>query len=66
MYKEIGTNNYSKLRDLFTSGYAPGIHFYTLNREVATTAILKQVGLWESEIKVSSFIDLINITYTHI
>jgi len=39
------------IRDLFTSGYAPGIHFYTLNREVATTAILKQVGLWESEIK---------------
>ena len=40
-------------RELFSSGYAPGIHFYTLNREVATTAILKQIGLW-SEIKVSS------------
>jgi len=38
------------IRELFSSGYAPGIHFYTLNREVATTAILKQIGLW-SEIK---------------
>jgi len=38
------------IRDLFQSGYAPGIHFYTLNREVATTAILKQVGLWKNEI----------------
>jgi len=34
------------IRDLFASGYAPGIHFYTLNREVATTAILKAIGLW--------------------
>ena len=38
-------------RELFSSGYAPGIHFYTLNREVAVISILKQVGLW-SEIKV--------------
>jgi len=34
------------IRDLFASGYAPGIHMYTLNREVATTSILKRVGLW--------------------
>jgi len=38
------------IRELFSSGYAPGIHFYTLNREVATTAILKAIGLW-SDIK---------------
>lgn len=38
------------IRELFSSGYAPGIHFYTLNREVAVVSILKQVGLW-SEIK---------------
>jgi hypothetical protein len=41
-------------RDLFASGYAPGIHFYTLNREVAVISILKQVGLW-SEAKVKFF-----------
>jgi len=40
------------IRELFSSGYAPGIHFYTLNREVATTAILKKIGLW-SDIKKS-------------
>jgi len=34
------------IRELFISGYAPGIHFYTLNREVATIAILKKLGLW--------------------
>ncbi|RXG69831.1 Methylenetetrahydrofolate reductase [Armadillidium vulgare] len=34
------------LRKIFNSGYAPGVHFYTLNREVATTTILKQLGLW--------------------
>merc|ERR1719244_920260 len=34
------------IRELFSSGYAPGIHFYTLNREVASTAILKRLGLW--------------------
>jgi len=38
------------IKELFLSGYAPGIHFYTLNREVATTAILKNIGLW-SDIK---------------
>jgi len=38
------------IQDLFVSGYAPGVHFYTLNREVASTAILKNIGLW-SDIK---------------
>jgi len=38
------------IKELFISGYAPGIHFYTLNREVASTAILKNLGLW-SDIK---------------
>ncbi len=37
------------LRYIFQSGYAPGVHFYTLNREVASTAILKQLGLWNEE-----------------
>ncbi|XP_037772828.1 methylenetetrahydrofolate reductase-like [Penaeus monodon] len=34
------------IKELFAADMAPGIHFYTLNREVATTAILKQLGLW--------------------
>jgi len=38
------------IREMFISGYAPGIHFYTLNREVSTVAILKNLGLW-SDIK---------------
>jgi len=38
------------IRELFISGYAPGIHFYTLNREVATTQIAKNIGLW-SDVK---------------
>ena len=37
------------IRDLFHSGYAPGVHMYTLNREVATTSILKRIGLWTEE-----------------
>ena len=38
------------IRELFQSGYAPGVHFYTLNREVASTTICKNLGLW-SDIK---------------
>ena len=37
------------IRDLFTSGYAPGVHIYTLNREVAATSILKKLGLWRAD-----------------
>jgi len=37
------------IRELFQSDEAPGVHFYTLNRDVATTAILKQLNLWMSE-----------------
>ncbi len=35
------------IKDLFNSGYAQGVHIYTLNREVATTSILKRLGLWK-------------------
>lgn len=37
------------IKALFQSGIAPGVHFYTLNREVAVTAIAKQLGLWNSD-----------------
>jgi len=33
-------------RELLDSGVVDGIHFYTLNREVATISILKQLGMW--------------------
>ncbi|CAB3991290.1 methylenetetrahydrofolate reductase-like isoform X1, partial [Paramuricea clavata] len=36
------------VNELFSNG-VPGIHFYTLNREVATTEILKQTSLWSLE-----------------
>ena len=38
------------MKDLFSSGYACGVHIYTLNREVAATSILKRLGLWKSEL----------------
>ncbi|CAG0897498.1 unnamed protein product [Darwinula stevensoni] len=38
----------SMIQRLFESDMAPGIHFYTLNREVAVVKILKKVGLWRS------------------
>lgn len=31
---------------LLNSGDVHGLHFYTLNREVATTEVLRQLGLW--------------------
>jgi methylenetetrahydrofolate reductase (NADPH) len=33
-------------KELFESGVVNGLHFYTLNREVAVIEILKQLGLW--------------------
>lgn len=33
-------------RELLESSDVPGIHFYTLNREVATKEILTAIGLW--------------------
>jgi methylenetetrahydrofolate reductase (NADPH) len=37
------------IRELFHSGYASGVHIYTLNQEVATTSILKRLGLWKQD-----------------
>ncbi|CAG5127360.1 unnamed protein product, partial [Candidula unifasciata] len=37
-------------RVLLNSGLAPGLHFYTLNREVAVTEILKQLGMWKQKV----------------
>jgi len=39
-------------RELLSNSFN-GIHFYTLNRDVATIAILKQIGLWNPEISRS-------------
>lgn len=36
-------------KGVLNSGVVHGIHFYTLNREVATIQILKQIGLWAEE-----------------
>lgn len=33
-------------RRLLDSGQVPGLHLYTLNREVATIEVLRQLGLW--------------------
>ena len=34
------------IRGLLISEYSPGIHFFTLNMEVATTQIAKNISLW--------------------
>jgi methylenetetrahydrofolate reductase (NADPH) len=41
------------VKELLNSGIAPGIHIYTLNREVASREILKATGLWrETSIRI--------------
>jgi len=37
------------IKELFASGYAVGVHLYTLNREVASVSILKRLGLWKKD-----------------
>ncbi|XP_060040240.1 methylenetetrahydrofolate reductase (NADPH) isoform X3 [Erinaceus europaeus] len=39
----------SLCRELLASGLVPGLHFYTLNREVATTEVLKRLGMWNED-----------------
>jgi len=36
-------------KDLLNSGMVNGLHFYTLNKEIATISILKNIGLWNEE-----------------
>ncbi|XP_045163409.2 methylenetetrahydrofolate reductase (NADPH)-like [Mercenaria mercenaria] len=36
-------------KELFETGYIYGVHFYTLNREVATIEILKRLGMWSED-----------------
>ena len=37
---------YDMCKKLMDSGCVSGLHFYTLNREVATIQILKRLGMW--------------------
>lgn len=39
----------SMCRELLDSGLVHGIHFYTLNREVATIDVLRRLGLWQED-----------------
>ncbi|NXT87445.1 MTHR reductase, partial [Anhinga rufa] len=39
----------SMCRELLDSGAVHGLHFYTLNREVATTEVLKRLGIWNED-----------------
>ena len=45
--RKYGIDQAVKLcKDLLDSGVVNGLHFYTLNREVAVTEILRGLGLW--------------------
>ncbi|XP_070561500.1 methylenetetrahydrofolate reductase (NADPH)-like [Ptychodera flava] len=45
--RKFGVQHALKIcKELFDSGLVHGLHFYTLNREVATIEILKRLGLW--------------------
>ncbi|KAM9299174.1 methylenetetrahydrofolate reductase (NADPH) [Gastrophryne carolinensis] len=39
----------SMCRELLDSGLVHGLHFYTLNREVATIDVLKRLGMWQED-----------------
>nr|XP_020037240.1 methylenetetrahydrofolate reductase isoform X5 [Castor canadensis]XP_020037241.1 methylenetetrahydrofolate reductase isoform X5 [Castor canadensis] len=39
----------SLCQELLASGQVPGLHFYTLNREMATTEVLKRLGMWTED-----------------
>uniref|UniRef100_A0A673U5S3 Methylenetetrahydrofolate reductase n=1 Tax=Suricata suricatta TaxID=37032 RepID=A0A673U5S3_SURSU len=39
----------SLCQELLASGLVPGLHFYTLNREMATTEVLKRLGMWTED-----------------
>ncbi|MEE6485237.1 hypothetical protein FKM82_014221 [Ascaphus truei] len=36
-------------REILDSGLVHGLHFYTLNREVATIEVLKRLGMWKED-----------------
>ncbi|KAG8434770.1 hypothetical protein GDO86_012933 [Hymenochirus boettgeri] len=39
----------SMCRELLDSGVVHGLHFYTLNREVATIDVLRRLGMWKED-----------------
>nr|KAF6379459.1 methylenetetrahydrofolate reductase [Myotis myotis] len=39
----------SLCQELLASGLVPGLHFYTLNRRMATTEVLKRLGMWAED-----------------
>ncbi|XP_075046335.1 methylenetetrahydrofolate reductase (NADPH) [Mixophyes fleayi] len=39
----------SMCRELLDSGLVHGLHFYTLNREVATIDLLRRLGMWQED-----------------